>query len=51
VGDPARARNRTRRVEFALSMVEALEDDALVQEAPAIVRRATPSALEAVGAG
>jgi NAD(P)H-binding len=37
VGDPILASNRTRRVDFALFMVEALEDDALVHEAPAIV--------------
>jgi hypothetical protein len=44
VGDPILASNRTRRVDFALFMVEALTDDALVQEAPAIVGRRTPSA-------
>jgi len=37
VGDPILARNRTRRVDFALFMVEALENDELVHEAPAIV--------------
>lgn len=37
VGDPVLAANRTRRVDFALFMVEALTDDALVHEAPAIV--------------
>src|SRR5262245_50652156 len=46
VGDPVLASNLTRRVDFALFMVEALEDDALVHEAPAIVGRLTPSALE-----
>jgi hypothetical protein len=46
VGDPVLASNRTRRVDFALFMVEALTDDALVHEAPAIVGRETPSALE-----
>jgi hypothetical protein len=45
VGDPALASNRTRRVDFALFMVEALRDDALVHEAPAIVGRLTPSAV------
>ncbi|GAA4943629.1 hypothetical protein GCM10023224_28010 [Streptomonospora halophila] len=45
VGDPVLASDRTRRVDFALFMVEALTDDALVQEAPAIVGRLTPSAL------
>ena len=37
VGDPALASNRTRRVDFAMFMVAALEDDTLVREAPAIV--------------
>jgi hypothetical protein len=45
VGDPILASNITRRVDFALFMVEALEDDELVHEAPAIVGRQTPSAL------
>ncbi|MGY1709143.1 NAD(P)-dependent oxidoreductase [Geodermatophilus sp. SYSU D00758] len=45
VGDPVLASNLTRRVDFALFMVEAIGDDALVQEAPAIVGRLTPSAL------
>jgi hypothetical protein len=45
VGDPILASNRTRRVDFALFMVEALTDDGLVHESPAIVGRATPSAL------
>ncbi|OLT18173.1 short-chain dehydrogenase [Pseudonocardia sp. CNS-139] len=45
VGDPVLASNRTRRVDFALFMVEAVENDALVHEAPAIVGRLTPSAL------
>src|SRR5918997_2513967 len=45
VGDPILASNRTRRVDFALFMVEALENDALVHEAPAIVGCQTPSAL------
>ncbi|GAA3130230.1 hypothetical protein GCM10010466_21130 [Planomonospora alba] len=44
VGDPVLASNRTRRVDFALFMVEALTDDRLVHEAPAIVGRLTPSA-------
>lgn len=47
VGDPVLASDRTRRVDFALFMVEALTDDDLVQEAPAIVGRLTPSALAA----
>jgi hypothetical protein len=37
----------TRRVDFALFMVQALTDDELIQEAPAIVGRQTPSALSA----
>lgn len=45
VGDPVLASNRTRRVDFALFMVDALERDELVHEAPAIVGRLTPSAL------
>ncbi|WP_242454474.1 NAD(P)-dependent oxidoreductase [Bailinhaonella thermotolerans] len=45
VGDPILGGNRTRRVDYALFMVEAVEDDGLVHEAPAIVGRLTPSAL------
>lgn len=45
VGDPILASNITRRVDFALFMVEALEDDQLVHEAPAIVSCQSPSAL------
>jgi NAD(P)H-binding len=45
VGDPLLASNITRRVDFALFMVEALTDDGLVHEAPAIVGCQTPSAL------
>jgi len=45
VGDPILASNLTRRVDFALFMVEALENDELVHEAPAIVGCQTPSAL------
>ncbi|NGO70468.1 NAD(P)-dependent oxidoreductase [Streptomyces boncukensis] len=45
VGDPVLASDRTRRVDFALFMVEALADDSLIQEAPAIVGCRTPSAL------
>lgn len=50
VGDPVLASNLTRRVDFALFMVEALTDDSLVQEAPAIVGRLSPSALAHAGA-
>jgi uncharacterized protein YbjT (DUF2867 family) len=45
VGDPILESNLTRRVDFALFMVEALENEELVREAPAIVGRQTPSAL------
>jgi len=45
VGDPILESNLTRRVDFALFMVAALENDELVQEAPAIVGCRTPSAL------
>jgi NAD(P)-dependent dehydrogenase (short-subunit alcohol dehydrogenase family) len=45
VGDPILESNITRRVDFALFMVEALENDALIHEAPAIVSRESPSAL------
>ncbi|WP_420111706.1 NAD(P)-dependent oxidoreductase [Pseudactinotalea sp.] len=44
VGDPALASNLTRRVDFALFMLEALTDDELVQQAPAIVGRLSASA-------
>lgn len=46
VGDPVLASNRTRRVDFALFMVEALRNDALIHEAPAIVSCRSPSAIE-----
>src|SRR5919197_3255915 len=45
VGDPILKSNITRRIDFALFMVAALENDALIHEAPAIVGRQTPSAL------
>lgn len=45
VGDPLLASNRTRRIDFALFMVQALTDEELVQEAPAIVGCLTQSAL------
>jgi len=44
VGDPILASNLTRRVDFALFMVEALTNDELIHEAPAIVGCQTPSA-------
>jgi hypothetical protein len=45
VGDPILDSNITRQVDFALFMVAAIENDELVQEAPAIVGCRTPSAL------
>lgn len=47
VGDPILRSNRTRRTDFALFMVHALERDELVHEAPAIVGCRTASALAA----
>lgn len=49
VGDAILASNRTRRIDFALFMVDALTNDALVQEAPAIVGCQAPSALAHAG--
>ena len=51
LGDPVLESNLTRRVDFALFMVDALENDELVHEAPAIVGRLTPSALTHAGSG
>lgn len=45
VGDPILESNITRRADFALFMVAALENDNLIHEAPAIVGCQTPSAL------
>ena len=45
VGDPVLESNRTRRVDFALFMLAALENDELIHQAPAIVGCQTPSAL------
>lgn len=45
VGDTVLQSNLTRRVDFALFMVDALTNDALVREAPAIVGRQSESAL------
>jgi NADPH:quinone reductase-like Zn-dependent oxidoreductase len=45
VGDPILESNMTRRTDFALFMVAALENDDLIHEAPAIVGCQTPSAL------
>ena len=50
VGDPILASNITRRVDFALFMLEAIDDDTLIHEAPAIVGRRTPSAVAHPGA-
>jgi hypothetical protein len=44
VGDPILESNLTRRIDFALFMVYALENEDLIQEAPAIVGCQTPSA-------
>lgn len=51
VGDPILASNLTRRVDFALFMVDALENDELIHEAPAIVGCRTSSALAATMRG
>lgn len=51
VGDPILKSNLTRRVDFALFMVEALTDPSLVREAPAIVGCKTASALAHAPAG
>ena len=51
VGDPILKSNMTRRVDFALFMVEALKNDELIHEAPAIVGCRTPSALAYAAAG
>ena len=45
VGDPILESNITRRVDFALFIVDALDNDDLVHEAPAIVSRQSASAL------
>lgn len=47
VGDPVLQSNRTRRTDYALFMVEALRNDALIHEAPAIVSSQSPSAVAA----
>lgn len=47
VGDPVLASNLTRRVDFALFMIDALTNDDLLRKAPAIVGRLSPSALAA----
>lgn len=45
IGDPILKSNKTRRIDFALFMVEALMNDVLVHEAPAIVGCTSESAL------
>jgi hypothetical protein len=50
VGDAILKSNMTRRVDFALFMVAALENDELIHEAPAIVGCQTPSALAGTAA-
>jgi hypothetical protein len=50
IGDPILKSNMTRRIDFALFMIEALTNDALIQQAPAIVGCKTESALEHGGA-
>ena len=50
VGDPILESNITRRVDYALFMVEALRNNALIHEAPAIVGCRTPSALACAAA-
>ncbi len=45
VGDPILRSNKTRRVDFALFMVEVIKNDELIHEAPAIVGCLTHSAL------
>jgi len=51
VGDPVLQSNLTRRVDFALFMVAAIDDDTLIQEAPAIVGCGTRSAVAHTGLG
>lgn len=46
--DPLLASNLTRRTDFALFMVTALTDPALIREAPAITGRNSPSAQQAL---
>lgn len=50
VGDPILESNITRRTDFALFMVDALTNDDLIHEAPAIVGCQTPSALRGAAA-
>jgi hypothetical protein len=45
IGDPILASNLTRRVDYALFMVEAIENDELIGEAPAIADAVHPQLL------
>ncbi len=45
VGDPMLVSNLTRRIDFALFMVESLKNDTLIHEAPALVGCRTSSAM------
>lgn len=47
VGDSILASNRTRRIDFALFMVDAIGNDKLIHQAPAIVSCKSESALKA----
>lgn len=49
VGDAVLASNRTRRIDFALFMVEAIENADLIQKAPAIVSCRSESARSHAG--
>jgi NAD(P)H-binding len=46
IGDPILESNKTRRIDFALFMVEAVTNPALVHEAPAIVSCKSESAIK-----
>ena len=46
IGDPILKSNITRRIDFALFMLNAVDQDELIHEAPAIVGCQTPSARE-----
>ena len=51
VGDPILESNLTRRVDFALFMVDALENDGLIHKAPAIVGCRAPSVVAHAAVG
>lgn len=46
IGDPILKSNKTRRIDFALFMVEAIRNDQLIKQAPAIVSCRSKSAQE-----